>query len=69
MGFKTECESNGEIWEPNRAKYETIPKTFIKQCPENDNEKFPIKEAMNKDRIAAKSKSIRTGYKKSRRFN
>ena len=35
-----------------------------KQYPE-DQENYPNKEKLNKDRVAAKLKTIRTGYRKA----
>ena len=63
LAFKTKYKSDGELWEPKRAKYKTILETFISQYPENDCKKFPNKNKIDKKQNTAKLKAIRTGYK------
>ena len=50
--------------ESKRSKYENISDIMLKQYPE-DQEKYPNKEKRNKDRVAAKLKTIRTGDRKA----
>ena len=65
--YKTKSESDGKFWESKRAKYETIRETRIRQYPENNCEKFLIKEKINKEWITTKLKERRTGKKKLHR--
>ena len=64
LDFKSKCEFQGESWESKRSKYENILDIMLKQYPE-DQERYPNKEKLNKDQVAAKLKTIRTGYRKA----
>ena len=64
LDFKSKCEFQGKSWELKRSKYENILDIMLKQYPE-DQEKQPNKEKLNKDRVEANLKAIRTGYRKA----
>ena len=64
LDFKSKCEFQGDSWESKRSKYENILDIMLKQFPE-DQEKYPSKEKLNKDRVAAKLKMIRMVYRKA----
>ena len=64
LDFKSKCEFQGESWESKRSKYENILDIMLKQYPQNQ-EKYPNKDKLNKDRVAAKLKTIRTVYRKA----
>ena len=64
LDFKSKSEFQGESCESKRSKYENIGDIMLKQCPE-DQEKYPNKEKLNKDRVAAELKRFRTGYRKA----
>ena len=64
LTFKSKCEFEGESWESKRSKYESILDIMMRQYPE-DQEKYPNKEKLTKDRVSAKLKTIRTGYRKA----
>ena len=52
-------------WESKRSKYEQIFELMMKQYPLTVSENYQNKNSINKVRIAAKLKSIRTGFKKA----
>ena len=64
FNFKQKCEFEGRSLESVRSKYEQIFENMSKEYPE-DPEKFPNKSTITKERITAKLKSIRTGFKKA----
>lgn len=66
LDFKAQCEFEGISWESKRSKYEQIFDILMKQYPTiEDIINYPNKQALTKDRITAKLKSIRTGFKKA----
>ena len=62
FNLKSKCEFEGLSWESVRSKIEQIFENMSKEYPE-DLEKFPNKSTIIKERITAKLKSIRTGFK------
>ena len=64
LDYKVKCEFNAESWETKRQKYEYIFDILMKEYPD-EKEKYPNKEKMNKKRIVAKLKSIRSRFKKA----
>ena len=64
LNFKSKCEFEGLRWESVRSTSEQIFENMSKEYPE-DPEKFPNKSTITKERITAKLKSIRTGFKKA----
>ena len=64
LDFRSKCKFQGESWESKRSKYENILDIMFKQYPK-DQEKYPNKEKLNKDRVAAELKNIRTGNRKT----
>ena len=62
--LKASASFKEKSWELKRFKYENIVDIILKQYPK-DQEKYPNKEKVNKDRFATKLKSIRTGYRKA----
>ena len=64
FNFKSKCEFEGLSLESVRSKYEQILENMSKEHPEGP-EKFPNKSIITKERITAKLKSIRTGFKKA----
>ena len=65
LDFKSQCEFEGMDWESKRFKYEQIFELMMKQYPMTVSENYQNKKSLNKDRITAKLKSIRTGFKKA----
>ena len=63
LDFKAQCEFEGVDWESKRSKYEQIFEIVTKEYP--DGEHYQNKKSMTKDRVTAKLKSIRTGFKKA----
>ena len=61
--YKSQCEFQGENWETKRSKYGNICDRLLVQYP-SDAEKYPNKDNVTKERIAAKIKTIRTSYRK-----
>jgi len=65
LDFKSQCEFEGTNWESKRSKYEQIFELMMKDYPSADSENYQNRDSLNKDRITAKLKSIRTGFKKA----
>ena len=65
LDYKSQCEFEGINWESKRSKYEQIFELMMKQYPSGDNDNYPNKNSLNKDRITAKLKGVRTGFKKA----
>lgn len=63
LDFKAQCEFEGTDWESVRSKYEKIFDIMMKGYPEG--EQYQNKRSMTKDRVTAKLKNIRTGFKKA----
>ena len=63
LDFKSQCEFKGIDWESKRSKYEQIFELMMKQYPMTVSENY--KDSLNKDRISAKLKSIRTRLQES----
>ena len=63
LEYKEKCEFKAENWETKRQKYKDIFDILRKEYPD-EKEKHPTKEKMNKERVAAKLKSIRSVFKK-----
>ena len=58
------CKFNVENWEMKCQKYKDIFDILMKEYPD-EKKKYPNKEKMNKERVAAKLKRIRSGFKKA----
>ena len=65
LDLKSQCEFEGRDWESKRSKYEQIFELMMKQYPITVSENYQNKNLLNKDRITAKLKSIRIGFKKA----
>ena len=66
--LKVESDYEGVNWESTRTKYEHIKWKFCQQYPEVEDEKFPRTndlDAIMKEPVSAKLKSIRTHIKKA----
>ena len=64
FNFKSKCEFEGLSWESKRSKYKQMFQNVSTEYSE-DPEKFPNKRTITKERITAKLKSIRTGFRKA----
>ena len=62
LNYKAQSEFNAETWETKRQEYEDIFDILMKEYPDK-KEKYPNKGKMNKERVAAKLKYIRSGFK------
>ena len=65
LDSKSQCEFERMYWESKRSKYEQTFELMMKQYPMTVRENYQNKNLLNKDRITAKFKSIRTGFKKA----
>ena len=64
LDYKAKCEFNAEDWETKQQKYEDLYDVLMEEYPD-EKQKYPNKEKINKERVAAKLKSIRSGFKKA----
>ena len=71
LAYKATCEYEGICWESVKAKYQKIMEIYVERYPsasETNIVEFPragTSELLTKERIAAKLKRIRSGYKKA----
>ena len=68
LDYKTAKISLDHDWETVKSKYDDIAQLFISNYPKEKSGEFPnsdILDAFNKNRISAKIKKLKMGYKKA----
>ena len=64
LDYKAKCEFDAKNWKKKRQKYEDIFDILMKEYPD-EKEKYSNKKKMNKEQVAAKLKSMRSGFKEA----